>query len=43
MGSVALAKALWELFTAPYYWDKTAHGIAPEARAEGANPAPAAA
>ena len=40
MGSAALAKALWELFTAPYYWDKTAHGIAPEARAEAAGAAP---
>ncbi len=43
MGSAALAKALWELFTAPYYWDKTAHGIVPEARAEAESTAPAAA
>ncbi|MEM9852665.1 MAG: hypothetical protein AAF761_11805, partial [Pseudomonadota bacterium] len=27
IGAVAAAKALWELFAQPSYWDKTAHGI----------------
>lgn len=25
--SFAAAKAIWELFTRPYYWDKTEHGV----------------
>jgi len=29
MGALAAAKALWELIVAPFYWDKTEHGISP--------------
>jgi hypothetical protein len=27
MHSMAAYKALWQLVTRPYYWEKTAHGI----------------
>jgi hypothetical protein len=27
MHSIAAYKALWQLLTRPYYWEKTAHGI----------------
>ena len=27
MGSLAAYKALWELVCAPFYWDKTRHGL----------------
>jgi hypothetical protein len=27
---VAAYKAAWELLRAPFYWDKTRHGVSPE-------------
>ena len=27
LGSLAAYKALWEIFTKPFYWDKTQHGV----------------
>ena len=27
MATFAAGKALWELITRPFYWDKTSHGI----------------
>jgi hypothetical protein len=39
MLSIALCNAVWQLITAPYYWDKTAHR--PEtAQSQKANGAP---
>lgn len=32
LGAVAMWKALFELVVAPFYWDKTAHGVSPSAR-----------
>ncbi len=33
MGALAGYKALWELVACPFYWDKTAHGLAQQAPA----------
>jgi hypothetical protein len=30
LGSVASWKAVWQLFTRPFYWEKTAHGLTKE-------------
>ncbi len=29
LATIALAKALWEILTRPFFWDKTAHGVSP--------------
>lgn len=33
MMSIAAWRAVWQLFTRPYYWEKTDHGLSEEARA----------
>lgn len=37
--SVAAARALWQLITAPHYWEKTVHGVSNSFTAEGLYPA----
>lgn len=37
--SVAAARALWQLITAPHYWEKTVHGVSASFTAEGLHPA----
>ena len=27
LGTIACYKGLWELFSTPFFWDKTAHGV----------------
>ncbi len=41
LGTAAAVKALWEVVTRPFYWDKTAHGLFGPEDGEGAGPAAA--
>lgn len=37
--SVAAARAMWQLLTAPHYWEKTMHGVSSSFTADGLHPA----
>jgi len=43
LGALAAYKAIYELITQPFYWDKTEHGYAAEADVPEVNSPPAAA